>query len=557
VLQQNALPDTATLDQNYERPIAIFLPLWKEHDVIEQMLAHNLVAVKYNRYQVFVGAYPNDEPTLQVLRRLEPLYPRLRVCMVPHDGPTSKADCLNWVWQNMILYESERGIRFETIVVHDAEDILHPDEFRILNHFTLTHDFVQLPVLALPTPLHEFTHGVYCDEFAESHSKDLPLRVRLGGFLPSAGVGTAYNRNALETLASEEDNRLFEPRSLTEDYINGMHLHRHGAKQIMLPMTIKDGLPVAVREYFPRQVRAAWRQRSRWVTGISLQGWEQEGWGKSWREKYWFWRDRKGIVGNPLTLLANILTLLLMVEYVFARNQGRESMVEVIFRPAGIQMLCLSGIGLQIQRLCMRTLCSGPLYGWPFALLAPFRVFWGNYINCRATLMALRRYAIAKWKKQPLVWIKTEHCYPTMATLETQRMVASDLLTLDTAISASSREASLEDLVRLLQEDPLFAAEAALKSKARQYGLTSGDLRAHEISRVVARRLPPELISELRVLPVQVRAGEMIFATDRPPSDKQKDELLRFCSLPTKFHLVSSENFAHLQTELIRSGKNR
>ena len=57
---------------------------------------------------------------------------------------------------------------------------------------------VQIPVLPLPTGLAEMTHGVYCDEFAEYQLKDIPARQRLGGFLPSNGVGTGFDRNALE-----------------------------------------------------------------------------------------------------------------------------------------------------------------------------------------------------------------------------------------------------------------------------------------------------------------------------------------------------------------------
>jgi len=38
----------------------------------------------------------------------------------------------------------------------------------------------------------KFTHGLYCDEFAEYQLKDIPARQRLGGFLPSNGVGTGF-----------------------------------------------------------------------------------------------------------------------------------------------------------------------------------------------------------------------------------------------------------------------------------------------------------------------------------------------------------------------------
>ena len=90
---------------------------------------------------------------------------------------------------------------------------------------------VQVPVLALPTPLSHWTHGLYCDEFAEYQSRDMPVREAMGAFLPSCGVGTGYRREALERLAAHSHNRIFEPSCLTEDYENGLRLHQLGARQ--------------------------------------------------------------------------------------------------------------------------------------------------------------------------------------------------------------------------------------------------------------------------------------------------------------------------------------
>ncbi len=43
------------------------------------------------------------------------------------------------------------------------------------------------------------------------------------------------------------------------------------------------------------------------MTGIALQSWEQYGWSGKPGEVYWLWRDRKGLMGNPLSLLANVV----------------------------------------------------------------------------------------------------------------------------------------------------------------------------------------------------------------------------------------------------------
>ena len=87
---------------------------------------------------------------------------------------------------------------------------------------------VQIPVLPLATPLRDVVHGVYCDEFAEWQIKDMRVRQFMGSFVPSNGVGTGFTREALEKLANSEHNLMFEPTCLTEDYENGLRLHRLG-----------------------------------------------------------------------------------------------------------------------------------------------------------------------------------------------------------------------------------------------------------------------------------------------------------------------------------------
>src|SRR5579885_1444591 len=50
-----------------ERAVAIFVPLWREARVIAGMMEHNVSAIDYGNYDIFVGAYPNDEATLEAV----------------------------------------------------------------------------------------------------------------------------------------------------------------------------------------------------------------------------------------------------------------------------------------------------------------------------------------------------------------------------------------------------------------------------------------------------------------------------------------------------------
>ena len=128
-------------------------------------------------------------------------YKQLRRVEVPHDGPTCKADCLNWVIQAIFLHEQQAGIEFAGVILHDSEDVLHPLELKFFNYLLPRKDMIQLPVASLEREWYELVAGVYMDEFAEWHAKDLVVRESVTGTVPSAGVGTCFSRRALLALA--------------------------------------------------------------------------------------------------------------------------------------------------------------------------------------------------------------------------------------------------------------------------------------------------------------------------------------------------------------------
>jgi adsorption protein B len=136
-----------------EQLVAIFIPLWREHRVVGGMLEHNLAAIRYRRFEVFVGCYPNDERTRAAVCEAQDRFDKVHLALCPHDGPTSKADNLNSIYHAMLEFERERSVRFEVVVLHDAEDLVHPDELAVINAHAGEYPMVQIPVLPLPTPL--------------------------------------------------------------------------------------------------------------------------------------------------------------------------------------------------------------------------------------------------------------------------------------------------------------------------------------------------------------------------------------------------------------------
>jgi adsorption protein B len=401
-------PAELELRQIPERRIAIFVPVWHEHGVIGQMLEHNLTEIGYSNYDVFVGVYPNDLPTIRAVSEQSRRYPRVHVAACPHNGPTSKGDCMNWIYRRMQEFEAQHGVTFEIIVTHDAEDMVHARSLRLINWFSRGYEMVQIPVLPLPTGLGDITHGLYCDEFAEYQHKDIPVRQRLGGFLPANGVGTGFDRAALDRLAATRQGRVFDPECLTEDYETGFRLHSLGCRQIFVPVHFAGNCPVATREYFPRTFRTSVRQRTRWVTGIALQGWQHHGW--RGRQVYWFWRDRKGLVGNLLSPVANLFFLYGLVSFFdsLAKATPWHYWAHV---PHLISALCYCTLWLSWFQMGLRAHASARIYGWRFAMGVPVRMFWGSLLNSAATVAALCQFAAARLQGRALAWCKTEHIY--------------------------------------------------------------------------------------------------------------------------------------------------
>ncbi len=550
-------PSEAELDDVPQKRIAVFVPLWKEHRVIQKMVEHNISANRYSNYDFFIGAYPNDAPTVAAIREAKKQVKNVHLAVCPHDGPTSKADNLNWIYQRMLLMEEQEGVHFDIIMTHDAEDIIHPDSLRWVNYFAERYDMVQVPVLALPTPLREWTHGVYCDEFAEFQMKDLRARQVLGGFIPSCGVGTGFKREALERLAAAHSNRIFEPVCLTEDYENGFRMHRLGCPQFFIPVYRAGRAFVATREYFPRKFKAAVRQKTRWITGIALQSWQRHGWRDTADQLYWFWRDRKGLVGNLAAPLSNVLFLYGALTWIWAAHTRTAWGLAQVAQSRLLRFVFFGTLGLQVFHMVIRAVCSARIYGWRFAAGVPLRAVWGNWINCLATVMAYYRYFSAVARGRPLVWLKTEHAYPNRAALVEHVRKLGEVLVgcqyiapveLEAALTAKPAGIRLGDF--LITQGKVSEADV-YTALSLQQNVPFGKPEPAVISRPITRSLPAEIVKRWKVLPYKVAAGHLFVAGSELPSNEMHDALRKFSSLEIRFHLVTPTEFEELAHEYL------
>lgn len=430
-----------------EQPLAIMVPAWLEYDVIAPMLENMVSTLEYKNYMIFVGTYRNDDRTRTEVERMRRRYRQLVRVEVPHDGPTCKADCLNWIVQAIFRQSTMQPVPFAGVVLHDSEDVLHPLELKYYNYLLPRIDFIQLPVTSLEREWHELVAGTYMDEFAEWHTKDLVVRESLSKMVPSAGVGTCFSRRALEELAAETNNQPFNTDTLTEDYDIGARLARRGMKQIFGKFPVEYvtrrkplfgfgkekvstiSMPLGIREYFPDTFRTAYRQKARWTLGIGLQGWAQVGWGGSLATRYLLFRDRKGLVTSFVAILAYALVLNFMLLLLADRLGWWTLHYPSAFSPESwIAVLTTFNACALSLRVLQRSWFVYQIYGWEHALLAVPRMVIGNFINAMAAARAWRLYLGHLITGKRLAWDKTMHDFPSMDQLTQQRQRLGDLL---------------------------------------------------------------------------------------------------------------------------------
>ena len=390
--------------------IVVFVAAWDESRVIGAMLRTALARFDHPAYRLYVGCYPNDPATIRAVAAVAEGDARVRLVIGSAPGPTTKADCLNTIWRALLRDEAAERRQAKAVVLHDAEDVVHPGELRIFDALIGRHCVVQLPVLPLVDRRARLISGHYADEFAESHGKTLIVRQALGAALPLAGVGCAIERSCLGRIADARGGAPFDAMSLTEDYELGLQIAAFGGTGAFARVAEwSGGAPVAVRAYFPSTLEAAVRQKTRWLIGIALAGWDRVGWGRGldWRDHWMRMRDRRGPLAVFVLMAAYVAATLWLVSAALHGVRG----VSIPPLPASLLTLLGLNASLLLWRLGMRAIFTWRAYGKRQAAWSAPRMFVGNLIAMVAAQRALIRY-VGMLRGSPPRWDKTEHVFP-------------------------------------------------------------------------------------------------------------------------------------------------
>ena len=161
---------------------------------------------------------------------------------------------------------------------------------------------------------------------------------------------------------------------------------------------------IATRACFPADLGAAVRQKTRWIHGIALQGWDNLGWNLHPIELWMRVRDRRG----PLTaiVLAAGYLLLLVTTLLWAAGLAGWG------RPweGGVLISTLIAVNFAsfAWRAGMRFAFTSNEYGWAEGIRAVLRIPLANLISIIAGRRALFAY-VGSLSGNPVAWDKTQH----------------------------------------------------------------------------------------------------------------------------------------------------
>jgi adsorption protein B len=163
------------------------------------------------------------------------------------------------------------------------------------------------------------------------------------------------------------------------------------------------------------------------------------------------------------------------------------------------------------------------------------------------------RYGNARLRGRPLVWLKTEHAYPSRDALLLHRRELADVLVSSGYISEEARLKLKQemppdaDLADFLLTNGIISDDDLCKAMSLQSGVPSAHVDPRRVKARVARSLPAHVEERFGIVPFGLQDGRLLVAGARVPPSSLFEELQAFTRLHVEFQLVTKRNYEELR----------
>jgi len=149
-----------------------------------------------------------------------------------------------------------------------------------------------------------------------------------------------------------------------------------GFRQVLPADTVRGGRSGPTREYYSAEFPAGREAAHPMGHGHRPPGLGAAWWSGGPASIYWFWRDRKGLLGNPLSLLGNLITLYSLSTLALSvLYRAAVGLASVSLSPAARTWLAAALASRPFVSWSAR--CAARIYGWAFSARASLSAWCG------------------------------------------------------------------------------------------------------------------------------------------------------------------------------------
>ena len=180
------------------------------------------------------------------------------------------------------------------------------------------------------------------------------------------------------------------------------------------------------------------------------------------------------------------------------------------------------------------------------------RSFFGNFVNGVASICAVRNFTFAKLRRQPLVWLKTEHSYPERESMQIPKrdlheVLAGAGLGENRLTAVPSPKLVSSDLADYLLTQRAISEDDLCRALSLQSGIPSARIDVKRVNLRALQSLPRKMQRQYGVVPYQVENGRLLVAGTLVPDDQFFQQVKSFTRLTVDYQLVSKRNLEQLQ----------